>query len=232
MIEPLIVNGHALPFTDHVKHLGHHIDNSCYPFKKDMKIKHAMVIQKCNEICQEFSFCHPSTKLYLNQVYNSSYTGCQLWNLFCQEAIMIENSFNVSIRTMLGLPYNTHRYMIQPLANGAHVKQVLAKRFLQFCQNLMNCPKKVIRDTYEKIKSDVRTTTGSNLAELSCLLGLPVTMLHPLDVQRLEYENMRDEDKYRISFVNELLNVLHGNNIVDGFSNEELNAILHHLCVS
>ena len=59
-----------------------------------------------------------------------------------------------------------------------------------------------------------------------------MTMLHPLDVQRLEYENMRDEDKYRISFVNELLNALHGNNIVDGFSNEELNAILHHLCVS
>ena len=84
-IEPLTLCGNALPFTDHAKHLGHHVDNSVSPIRKDMKIKRAMGIQKCNEICQEFSFCHPSCKLYLNQIYNSSYTGSQLWNLFCKE---------------------------------------------------------------------------------------------------------------------------------------------------
>ena len=61
---------------------------------------------------------------------------------------MIENSYNVCVRKLLGLPYNTHRYLIQPLANGVHVKQVLAKRFLQFCDNLRGCQKIVIRDTF------------------------------------------------------------------------------------
>ena len=103
---------------------------------------------------------------------------------------------------------------------------------LHFSQTIRTCSfKPYLSSSCLAIPSGI-VQTGSNLAELSCLLGLPVTMLHPLDVQRLEYENMRDEDKYRIYFVNELLNVLHGNNIVDGFSNEELNAILHHLCVS
>ena len=197
-----------------------------------MKIKRAMGIQRCNEICQEFSFCHPSCKLYLNQVYNFSYTGCQLWNLFCQEAKMIENAYNVSVRNLLGLPYNTHRYMIEPLANGVHVKKVFAKRFLQFCESLKNCSKGVVRNTFMKVSLDVRSTTGYNLAELSSMLTKPAKKLHPLDARRLEYENICDEDTYRIPFVVELLDVLHDNIHVEGFSYEELNSILHYLCTS
>ena len=86
-----------------------------------MNVKRAMVIQKNNEICQEFYFCHPLTNLKINQIYNTSYTGSQLWDLFCVEAKHLENSFNVSVKKMLDLPINTHRYLIQPLANG-HVK--------------------------------------------------------------------------------------------------------------
>ena len=71
-----------------------------------------MAVQKNNELCQEFYFCHPTTKLKLNQIYNFSYTGCQLWDLFCREAIYLDNSFNVSVRIMLGLPVTTHRYLI------------------------------------------------------------------------------------------------------------------------
>ena len=79
-------------------------------------MKRAMVIQKNNELCQEFYFCHPTSKLKVNQIYNFSYTGCQLWDLFYQEAVHLENSYNVSVRIMLGLPQNTHRYLVQPLA--------------------------------------------------------------------------------------------------------------------
>ena len=74
----------------------------------------------------------------------------------------------------------------------------------------MNCPKKVIRDTYVKIRLYVRTTTGLNLPELGFLLGLPLARLHPLDIQKLVYEDIRDKEKYRISLINELLDIQHG----------------------
>ena len=64
---------------------------------------------------------------------------------------------------MLGLPLNTHRYLNQPLANENHVKQVFAKRFLQFCDKLEKSPKVAVRDTFEKVKANVKTTTGKNL---------------------------------------------------------------------
>ena len=136
-----------------------------------------MVVQKNYEICQEFYFSHPATKLLLNQVYNFSYTGGQLWDLFCQEAVGLEKSYNVSVRTMLGLPVTTHKYLIQPLAGGIHVRQVFARRFLNFCEGLKKSKKSVVKDTFEKIKLDIRSTTGRNLAELALMVGKPVARL-------------------------------------------------------
>ena len=202
-IQPLLLNGDKLPFTDSAKHLGHYLDNSKAGIKKDMKMKRAMAVQKNNELCQEFYFCHPTTKLKLNQIYNFCYTGCQLWDLFCREAIYLENSFNVSVRIMLGLPVTTHRYLIQPLAGGVHVKQVFAQRFLKFCDKLKNSKKAVIKDTFNKIKLDVRTTTGKNLTELSELVNKQVGNLTHSDASELTYEAIEDEQKYRINFIKE-----------------------------
>jgi len=112
------------------------------------------------------------------------------------------------------------------------VKQVLVKRFLQFCENLGSCRKKVIKDTFNKIKCDVRTTTGSNLAEIGVLLGIPPWKLTCSDAKAIKFEVMKDEENYRISFIKEIIDLMHSNISVDGFTKDELLSILHHLCTS
>ena len=231
-IEPLKLAGNNLPFTNTAKHLGHFLDNTRNSIKKDMKIKRAMAIQKNNEICQEFYFSHPETKLKLNLIYNFSYTGSQLWDLFSQEAISLEKSFNVSVRTMLGLPVTTHKYLIQPLAGGIHVKQVFARRFLKFCEKLKSSKKAVVRDTYEKIKLNVRSTTGRNLAELALLVGKNIEELSPKDSDSVVYEVADDNERYRVELVKELVDVKAGISEVEGFNAEELDTILNYLCTT
>ena len=195
-------------------------------------MKRAMAIQKNNELCQEFRFCHPTTKLTLNQIYNFSYTGCQLWDLFSREAVSLENSFNVSVRRMLGLPNNTHRYLIQPLAGDVHIKQVFAKRFLRFCDSLANSGKAVVRETYEKIRLNVRSVTGSNLAEIAQLVGKQTSQLHPSDASKIVYEVLDANETYRVDFIKEIIDVKDGTLEVDGFTGDEIGAILEHLCTS
>ena len=231
-IEPLKLDNTALPFTDSAKHLGHFVDNSSFSIKKDMRVKRAMVIQKNNELCQEFYFCHPFSKLKLNQIYNFSFTGSQLWDLFCKEAEQLENSYNVSVRIMLGLPQNTHRYLVQPLANGVHVKQVFARRFLNFCEKLSKSKKAVVRDTFEKTKFNIKTTTGKNLAELGHLLNKSVKDLSPSDAGNIVFAKVDDENQYKIDFIKEIIDVKHGNLEVDGFSQDELEELLEFLCTS
>ena len=79
---------------------------------------------------------------------------------------------------------------------------------------------------------DVRTTTGSNLKEIALLLNKRVEDLSPSDANAIEYHPIRIEDRYRVDLTWELLNVKHGNLEVDGFSEDELEMILHHICTS
>ena len=133
---------------------------------------------------------------------------------------------------MLGLPLNTHRYLIQPLSGEPHVKQVFAKRFLKFCDRLMNSDKTVIRETFQKIKLDVRTITGHNLAELSELLSKPVQVLTPSDASKVVYARIEDSDAFRVDFIREILDVQHGCLNLDGFNDDEYGLILKYLCTS
>ena len=133
---------------------------------------------------------------------------------------------------MLGLPQNTHRYLIQPLANDYHVKQVFAKRFLQFCDKLQKSPKVAVRDTFEKVKANVKTTTGKNLVELGLLLNKPIGNLSPHDAASIEFARVADEEKFRINFIKELIDVKHGDLEVAGFLDDELEEIVEYLCTS
>ena len=104
--------------------------------KKDIVNKRANYISKHNEIMQEFHFAHPRTKVDINQIYNSHFTGSPLWDLFSRETDMLCNSWNKSVRIMFDIPLNTHRYFLEPLAGMQHLKFTLISRFLGFISQI------------------------------------------------------------------------------------------------
>ena len=80
--------GNDLPWVMNGKHVGNNIENNMNGMKKDMAIKRARYIDKNDELCQEFYFAHPKSKLQVNQIFNTHFTGAPLWNLFCRESVM------------------------------------------------------------------------------------------------------------------------------------------------
>ena len=104
--------GNPLPWVSSGKHLGITIENKVNGMKKDIMIKRAEYIHKNNDILQEFGFCHPSSKIKINSIYNSHFTGSCLWDLFWKEAVVLERTWNVSMRLMLDVPRETHGYRL------------------------------------------------------------------------------------------------------------------------
>ena len=90
----------------------------------DIKIKAAKYIDKNNTINQEFYFAHPSTRLKVNTIYNSHFTGSQLWILGCREIEKLHSTYNKSIKIMFELPLATH------------LIKLLVKRFLSFIEKI------------------------------------------------------------------------------------------------
>ena len=99
--------------------------------KCDMKVKRARYISKNNELLQEFAFAHPLTRILTNQIFNCHFTGAPLWDLFCYDFKKIENTYSTSVKKILNVPRETHKYFIEPLSQQKHIRAVLMKRFLK-----------------------------------------------------------------------------------------------------
>ena len=84
-LRQVILCGDPLPWVKHGKHLGNTIENRINGMKMDMKQKRARYIEKNIELLKEFHFAHPKTKIELNTIYNSHFTGSPLWDLFNRE---------------------------------------------------------------------------------------------------------------------------------------------------
>ena len=114
-------------------------------------------IQRSNELLQEFHFAHSDTKVKLNTVYNSHFSGSNCWDLTGRACEMFEATFNRNIKLTYNLPYPTHRNLLQPISNLKPLRVTLAKRFLTFTEKLRQSEKPVLRSMIGLVEHDVQT---------------------------------------------------------------------------
>ena len=120
VLPSLHLNGNPLPWVRDGIHLGNNFQNQYDGLKKDILIKRANFINKSCELDQEFHFANPDTIMQLNRIYNLHFTGSPLWDLFGPEMLKLEKSWNVAVRKIFKLPYNTHKYFIEPTSKMCH----------------------------------------------------------------------------------------------------------------
>ena len=225
--------GDPLPWVDGGVHLGNHIKNSCDGMRQDIKVKRANFIGKNIDLNQEFFLSHPLTKIKMNLIYNFHFTGSSLWNLFSREAIMLENSWNTSVRIMFDLPLQTHKYLIEPISQTKHLKIVLIERFLSFLNQIEKSRKKIPRQLLSFIKHDVRSTTGSNLRNILLLTDKNnIDDVCRDDILKIKYNKIDSKDNWKVDFIGEITDVKFDQLKVENFSKEELEEILDFLCTS
>ena len=191
-----------------------------------------MYIDKNCTLDQEFYFAHPTVKLKLNTIYNCHFSGSQVWNLFSQGALSLEGTYNRSVKVMAKLPYQTRRYMIEPISGTSHMKIKVLRNYLNFIKQIRNSPKHVLRQLYSLASSDARTVTGQNLRNILLLTDkLHVDQLDPSVVNTIKYHEIEENDMWRISMVKEILNIKYGNLVLpDDWTEEELDMMLNMAC--
>ena len=84
------------------------------------------------------------------------------------------------------------------------------------------------------VKQKVRTTTGSNLRNILLMTDLQsVDDLKPNIVTKLKYNQIMEEDKWRVGIIGEIIDMKNGNMVTPaGWTVEELDEILNFACVS
>ena len=228
-----VLDDHTLPWTTKCKHLGINLEDRINGCEYDMRVKNAQYIDKNIELNQEFHFAHPDTKIQLNKIYNSHYSGSPVWNLFGPGAHTTESSYNRSVKIMLDLPYATHRSLIQPLTGDFHIKIVLIRRFIGFIEKVKNSGKSALRMLMIEASKDVRSITGSNLRNIMLLVGKNrVEDIKLDDLSQLSYFKLQEDEMWKVPMIKEIINIKAGQIEVPGFEPEELEALLKHICTA
>ena len=227
-LKKLQLDGKPLPWVDSVKHLGTTLTNNkgCC-LEQDLIEKRAQYIAKNNELCQEFYYTHSRTKTWINNIYNTSFYGAPLWDMFSKTFERLEKTWNVSMRQMLCLPRNTHRYLIEPLSEIHHIRKSLWRRFSKFVRSIEDGKKRALRWVLQLVKQDVRSTTGKNLRNLM----LKATAHSGLKIEAYTepYKAIPTNEMWRIPLVNEILESRNGGLTID-LSKEEIGEFTDYVC--
>ena len=233
ILPDIFLCGNPLPWVKEGIHLGNNIEEKYNGMIRDIKIKRANYISKNCELQQEFMFAHPKTRFQTNMIYNSHFTGSPIWDLFSPEAVKLENSWNVSFRIMFDLPYNTHRYLVEPVSGQLHLKKILIKRFLSFIRQVNRSSKILPKQLLHFIQNDTRSITGSNIRRILLLTKrTEIDDITVEDIEDIEYAELSEENCWRVNLINEITDIKFGQLEVNGFSQEEYEEILQFACTS
>ena len=196
--------------------------------KKDIQIKRARYIEKNNTLVQEFHFAHPIVKFTVNNIYNSDFTGSPLWDMNSEMFDKLSKTWNVSVRLMFNLPRTTHKYFIEPISENPHIKFNLMKRFLNFCEQLRNSDKSILKMMINKTQFNTQSRTGQNLRTIMLICEKnEVSQVRPSDLTTRNYSEVPDDEFWRISFLKELIEIRYDPEMLQNFTIGEIEDMIH-----
>ena len=138
---------------------------------------------------------------------------------------------------MWGLPYAAHKYLIEPLS-GQHAFTMLLSRYVKFLQSAKKSPKIAVQYLLQKVLRNCNTMTGKNVRYiLDKVGGQDIFGVNPLLIKKnLKFNNITEENAWRVNLVKELTNVKQNILTLDNHENslttEELDEILEYVCIS
>ena len=131
----------------------------------------------------------------------------------------------------MGLPYATHRSLIEPLSGEKPLKIVLISRFLSFMEKIGQSNKKGLTMLMETSRKDVRSVTGSNYRNIMLLTGkCRISDVCKGDVKNLQYQKLDQSEAWKVGAIQEILQAKEGLAQIPGFEDDELDFILNYLC--
>ena len=196
-LKPIILDGHPLPWVQQVEHLGHtlQVDNS---MKIDVNLKHGAFIGKVNSILQEFHYADSNVLMKLITAYSCSMYGSNSWDLFSPECQKLYRSYNVTLRTVNGLPRTTHKYLLESLTGYPHLFVQLLSRYVTFSKSLLKSNSFPVRFLARVCLSDTRSVFGRTIAQVAKMLKKPndIDLLYVYEVKKssnmLSYHSLKN----------------------------------------
>ena len=216
--ESLMLDKKPLPWVDSIKYLGTMLTNQREVLEKDIGVKRGRFIENTNTLIQEFKWAHPAILSNINMIYNSNIYGSNLYPLHSENLRKLFNSFSVATRNIWEVPRQTHRYIVDTLAQRHLMTSVMSNQ-IEFYKRLERNQKKSVRNLFSIVKEDMRTITGRNLNKL-WITGIEMELIGQSDnvtdidtnafKRNHQFSVTPSNEEYRLGILNDLISMRTG----------------------
>ena len=146
---------------------------------------------------------------------------------------MMENTWNAAMRSMLDIPRESHKYLIEPLNKTSHIRIVLVKRFLSFIEPIRSSNKLASKFLLDLIFHDTGSTTGSNLRNILLQTDkTDVSELCPQDAYQLKYHQIPQKEQWRLPFIEDMIEAKNGQLLISNIPDSDLDEMLSVFCTT
>ena len=99
-----------MPWKEFSKHIGNYLHENGN-MNKDISIQRAQFIQNCMSQNDEFECMPIESQEKLLNIYNSHFTGSNLWNLASENTNQVFGSWNRNLKIINKLPHSAVSYL-------------------------------------------------------------------------------------------------------------------------
>ena len=225
--EPLVLYGNALPFVKQHKHLGHlvHEDESS---THDMQARLRELVAKFHSLRQQVGRQDPIVMMTLVRTYLCSLYGSSLWDLSGTESIQADTTWNSIVRSAFELPMDTHRYIVEHLTNGKHIRHIILKRFQNFHAQLKACNKEEVHQLVRLQECDDRSVFGRNCRYIKERLG--VQRIEDAHIDSIPSYPIPEDSAWKTIVITDLIDLKRGLLHIGEFTAQEASRLLNNLC--
>ena len=227
VLAPIVLGDKILPYVNTWKHLGHTLctdENAAH----DMTERRREFIGKLHSLQQELGSQDPTVMMKLIQTYLLHLYGCQLWDIYSEDIIVLWSTWHRTIKATFNLPIATHRYLLNDIVNVDHVKKRIIKRFVRFSMMVAASNDPNIKLLHQCQKSDWRSVYGRNTMNICREAG--VNCMAEVDVDSIEVNPLPIGEEWRVGLLGDLLRERENSS---GFLNQDqLSIVMDLVCTN
>ncbi len=224
------LNNNKLSWVDKIKHLGNHIDSTLND-DLDCKSKISTFIGFVNKLQVNFGHLQNDVLCTLFKSYCCSFYGCQLWRIDSCYFTKVCTAWNIGVRKIFNLPYQSHRWLLGPLLGQPHISVQLHKRSARFLYVMKHCSNNIVNACFKQACQNANSPIGHNIAYLRNIYGVDIKH-HSINVcmSHIRSRRLSGDQLVIIRELRTLLSVRSGVYYINDFTVSDVTALIK--CIS
>ena len=148
-----------------MKHLGTYF-NTQLPDSDDCMTKRSTFIGSVNKLMANLGHLQVSVLSNIFMTFCCNVDGFSIRDFNSPGFRRISTTWNIGVRTVLKLPFNTHSYFLGTLLGQNHIRQQLQVRTIRFLYNMYHSKNAIVRSCFNHAILDANSCIGAKLAFL------------------------------------------------------------------